>query len=184
VPVLFDALEAGHGGPDRFPEGGRFPSTQFVDLPLKQEAAHYLENGPSFLYRILPYRTAAAVDRLKILILPFIPLFLVVFKMAPPLYRWRIRSRIYRWYEDIRELDYLLLTEPTPVRAREALERMEILEKEITEVTVPLSYMDEFYSLRLHLELIERKLAGILGEARAERAALEIESSGRAGDAE
>ncbi|MEM8996536.1 MAG: C4-dicarboxylate ABC transporter substrate-binding protein, partial [Acidobacteriota bacterium] len=111
-----------------------------------------------------------AVDRLKILILPFIPLLLVMFKLAPPVYRWRIRSRIYRWYEDLRELDELLLTETTPEQAERALERMEVLEKEITEVTVPLSYMDEFYSLRLHVELIERKLADELADARRARA--------------
>ncbi|MEO1088841.1 MAG: C4-dicarboxylate ABC transporter substrate-binding protein, partial [Acidobacteriota bacterium] len=170
VPVLIDALESVHGGPDLFADAGSFPSERFVDVPLKSEAAHYLENGPSFLYRFLPYRTAAAVDRLKILILPFIPLLLVMFKLAPPVYRWRIRSRIYRWYEDLRELDEMLLTETTPEQAEQALERMEILEKEITEVTVPLSYMDEFYSLRLHVELIERKLADELADARRARA--------------
>ncbi|MEM1178296.1 MAG: TAXI family TRAP transporter solute-binding subunit [Acidobacteriota bacterium] len=169
VPMLIDALESVHGGSDLFTEAGSFPSSRHVDVPLKSEAAHYLENGPSFLYRFLPYRTAAAVDRMKILILPFIPLLLVMFKLAPPLYRWRIRSRIYRWYEDLRELDHLLLKEPTPEQARSALERMEVLEKEITEVTVPLSYMDEFYSLRLHVELIERKLDDILAGARLAR---------------
>lgn len=169
VPMLIETLEAVHGGPDLFTEEGTFPSARFVEFPLKSEAAHYLEHGPSFLYRILPHRTASAVDRLKILLLPFIPLLLVIFKMAPPLYRWRIRSRIYRWYEVLRKLDHLLISEPTPEAARRALETLEAVEKEITEVTVPLSYMDEFYNLRLHLELIERKLAEVLAAARASR---------------
>lgn len=169
VPALIEALGSVHGGHDLFNDAGTFPSARFVEFPLKSEAAHYLENGPSFLYRILPYRTAASADRLKILLVPFIPLLLVVFKMAPPLYRWRIRSRIYRWYENLRALDHLLLMEPTPEAARRALETLEGVEKEITEVSVPLSYMDEFYNLRLHLELIERKLAEILSVARASR---------------
>ncbi|MEM6795065.1 MAG: TAXI family TRAP transporter solute-binding subunit [Acidobacteriota bacterium] len=162
VPVLVEAMENVHGGPDLFSEAGRFPSHLLSQLPVKQEAAHYLENGPSFLYRILPYRTATTVDRLKILLLPFIPLLLVVFKMAPPVYRWRIRSRIYRWYEDLRELDSMLLASPSTPEVRRALHRLDDLEKEITEVTVPLSYMDEFYNLRMHVKLIDQKLLDLL----------------------
>lgn len=161
VPLLIEAAESVHGGDNLFQEAGYFPSKRHLELPLKKEASHYLEHGPSFLYRILPYRTATAVDRLKILLLPFIPLLLVAFKVAPPLYRWRIRSKIYRWYEDLRELDLLLLSEPDRSKLDEALATIDRLELEVTEVSVPLSYMDEFYNLRVHMELIEAKLRGL-----------------------
>ncbi|MCG8461883.1 MAG: TAXI family TRAP transporter solute-binding subunit, partial [Holophagales bacterium] len=68
VPVLVEAMSKAHGEGGIFEQAGFFPSAQLVDLPLKIEAAHYIENGPSFLYRILPYRSAAAVDRLAILL--------------------------------------------------------------------------------------------------------------------
>lgn len=158
VPLLIQAAERVHGEAGIFKDGGYFPSDKHLDLTLKKEAAHYLTNGPSFLYRILPYRTAASVDRLKILLLPFIPLLLIVFKMAPPLYRWRIRSKIYRWYEDLRELDLLLLSNPSTRELDRALAVVNRLALEVTEVSVPLSYMDEFYNLRVHIELIEKKL--------------------------
>ncbi len=159
VPLWIEALKDVHGGADFFSELGTFPSKRFLDLPLKSQAEHYLDRGPSFLYRLLPYRTATSVDRLKILLLPFIPLLLVVFKMAPPVYRWRIRSRIYRWYEDLRELDLLLAKEGTDVlQVKHGLATIKRLEQELTEVTVPLSYMDEFFSLRMHMELIQRQL--------------------------
>lgn len=159
VPLLLQAAESVHGDDRLFKDAGYFPTDRNLEFPLKTEAAHYLKNGPSFLFRILPYRTATAVDRLKILLLPFIPLLLIIFKMAPPLYRWRIRSSIYRWYEDLRELDHLLLSDPSAEQIDKALKIAERLELEVTEVSVPLSYMDEFYNLRVHIELIGRKLA-------------------------
>ncbi len=158
VPLLIQATQEVHDREALFKPAGYFPSDRHLDLPLKKEAAHYLEHGPSFLYRILPYRTAAVVDRLKILLLPFIPLLLIVFKMAPPLYRWRIRSKIYRWYEDLRALDLLLLRSPSATEVQQALAVVDRLEVEVTEVSVPLSYMDELYNLRIHMELVEKKL--------------------------
>ncbi len=158
VPLLIQATQEVHDREGLFKPAGYFPSDRHLDLKLKKEAALYLEHGPSFLYRILPYRTASVVDRLKILLLPFIPLLLVVFKMAPPLYRWRIRSKIYRWYEDLRELDLLLLSSPSKREIDEALAVVNRLELEVTEVSVPLSYMDELYNLRVHMELVEKKL--------------------------
>ncbi|MEM8933665.1 MAG: TAXI family TRAP transporter solute-binding subunit, partial [Acidobacteriota bacterium] len=158
IPLLIDAMSTVHGAGGLFETENEFPSTRYVDLPMNTEAAHYIENGPSFLHRILPYRTAVSVDRLKILLLPFIPILLIVFKLAPPLYRWRIRSKIYRWYNEVRRLDLLLLQGPTPDELEGAISTLERVEMEVTEVEVPLSYMDEFYNLRVHIELIEKKL--------------------------
>ncbi|MEM9597553.1 MAG: TAXI family TRAP transporter solute-binding subunit, partial [Acidobacteriota bacterium] len=165
VPLLVAAQEEVHRDGGLFEDAGTFPATRWSDLPLRKEAFHYIENGPSFLYRVLNYRTAAAVDRLKILLLPFIPLLLVVFKAAPPIYRWRIRSKIFRWYDDLRAIDRRVLDGPTPQEAAGDLEEVLQLEKEVTDVTVPLSYMDEFYDLRIHIELIKGKLTDLVGES-------------------
>ncbi|MEL7059170.1 MAG: TAXI family TRAP transporter solute-binding subunit [Acidobacteriota bacterium] len=162
VPLVIEAAQDVHGNGGFFDEPGTFPSSQWLGLPLGTEAEHYLERGPSFLFRVLPYRTAVSVDRLKIFLLPFIPLLLMLFKAAPPIYRWRIRSKIYRWYEDLRELDQFVASQPSPEEARAKLPTVERLEQEVTDVSVPLSYMDEFYNLRVHIDLIETKLEALL----------------------
>ncbi|MEM9554622.1 MAG: TAXI family TRAP transporter solute-binding subunit [Acidobacteriota bacterium] len=162
VPLLVETARDVHGDLGVFAERDTFPSAAWVDLPLKTEAEHYLENGPSFLFRVLPYRTAVSVDRLKIFLLPFIPLLIVVFKAAPPLYRWRIRSKIFRWYRDLRALDQFVLSGPRAEDAVDKLAEVRRLEQEVTEVSVPLSYMDAFYDLRVHIELIEKKLEEIV----------------------
>ena len=162
IPLLLGAMREVHGGGGLFEEPGRFPSTELVELPLDTEAKQYLLHGPSFLHRILPFRWAVLLDRMKILLLPFLTLLIPVFKIGPPLYRWRIRSKIYRWYDDLRLIDAILHETGEAMPDAELAEHMAVLrqlEKEVsTEVSVPLSYMDEYYRLRVHIELILAKL--------------------------
>ncbi|MEM7582412.1 MAG: TAXI family TRAP transporter solute-binding subunit [Acidobacteriota bacterium] len=158
VPLLLGAMQEVHGRQDLLHPSHRFPAVDFVDFPLKAEAEHHLINGPSFLHRYLSFRVATIVDRLKILLLPLITLLLPVFKTAPPIYRWRIRSRIYRWYEDLRWADEILHRPATAEEITAHREAVRQIEREVAQVTVPLSYMDEYYNLRVHLQLILSKL--------------------------
>jgi len=101
-------------------------------------------------------------------------LMLPLFKSALPVYRWRIRSKIYRWYGSVRNIDRRAdeLSELQTLTPRERLDmideeikRFKIIQKEINEqVSVPLPYMSEFYTLRLHLLLISNKLRELRSE--------------------
>ena len=71
-------------------------------------------------------------------------------KSLLPLYRWRIRSRIYRWYKELDQLEND--TKTMPIKKIIGLEN---LLKEINEQTdVPLAYMGELYALKLHIDTI------------------------------
>ncbi len=166
VPLLLGAMEEVHGGVGRFSAAGTFPSAHYVEYPLRAEARHYLENGPSFLQRYLGFRAATVIDRLKILLLPLITLLIPVIKAAPPIYRWRIRSKIYRWYEDLSWADEILHEQPTDEEIAVHLKAVRELEHEVAQVSVPLSYMDEYYSLRMHIQLILSKLERLADERR------------------
>ena len=93
-----------------------------------------------------------------------ITLLLPVFKVAPPIYRWRIRSKIYRWYKDLSWADEILHEQPTDEEITVHLEALRQLEQEVAQVEVPLSYMDEYYSLRMHVQLILAKLERLAEE--------------------
>jgi len=136
---------------------GQFPSINFVDIPLNDDARRYITNGPSLLFRWFPYRTAVLLDRLKILVLPFLVL-IPLFRVAPPLYNWRIRSRIYRWYAAVREIDAVIEQEDAR-EAEAAMKRLNEIEKDVASVSVPLSYTGELYQLRLHIGFIKENAA-------------------------
>ncbi len=183
IPLLLSVMAEVHGGVGRFSAAGTFPSARFVEYPLRAEARHYLENGPSFLQRYLGFRAATAIDRLKILLLPLITLMIPVFKAAPPIYRWRIRSKIYRWYEDLRWADEILHEQPTDEEIVGHAEALRQLEHEVARVSVPLSYMDEYYSLRVHVQLVLAKLERLAVERGIDVAgATSAENLGDAGE--
>ena len=54
------------------------------------------------------YDLASAIDRYVVLIIPFIAIMFPLLKTMGPLYRWRVRARVYRWYEHLRRIDKLI----------------------------------------------------------------------------
>jgi hypothetical protein len=144
----------------------QFPSASLTDLPMNEDASRYIRNGPSFLYRWLPYGTAVVLDRLKVLLLPLVALLLPLVRVAPPLYQWRVRSRVYRWYAAVRDIDMEI---SSPSADAEGLRRrLQALESDVASVSVPLAYTGEQYHLRLHIHLLREELERL--ERRDDRA--------------
>ena len=159
VDLLIEAAREVHGGGSLFAAPGVFPSPNNTELPLNREAKRHYEYGPPLLQRYLPFWAATLINRLKIMLLPLVGLLFPLFKIMPPLYRWRIRSRIYRWYARLREIDNAIartgLHADHLARLYAGLDR---IESEAKQVEVPLSYTDQLYNLRLHIKLIREKL--------------------------
>ena len=71
-----------------------------------------------------------------------------------PLYRWSIRSKIYKWYKQIQTID-LASFDAKEDELKTLLKTITQLRHEIkAETKVPLSYMGEYYDLIMHLELV------------------------------
>ncbi|HXV79496.1 MAG TPA: TAXI family TRAP transporter solute-binding subunit [Candidatus Binatia bacterium] len=167
VPALMHAVTRIHQEAGVLARPGQFPSVDLIELPLNTDARYYIKNGPSFLFRWLPYTAAVYLDRLKIMLVPFIALMIPLFRLAPQIYRWRIRHKIYRWYEEVREIDATLQDEPRSVQNEGVISRLKNLEHEVASVSVPLSYAGELYNLRLHIRLLADKIAAISTESTA-----------------
>ena len=157
--LLMQAAGQVHGGRSLFSTAGEFPTPLYSALPLSKEASRYYKSGPPFLQRYLPFWAATLLDRLKVMLLPFIALLIPLFKVMPPLYRWRVRSRIYRWYDELNRIDEALGSGFEQAQ----LDELDRIEAEIRKVHVPLSYSDELYNLRMHLVLIRESAERIKG---------------------
>ena len=156
IPALLDAVIRVHQAGGLLEEEGQFPSATFVDLPMNEDASRYIRNGPSFLYQWLPYGTAVVLDRLKVLLLPLVALLLPLVRIAPPLYQWRVRSRVYRWYAAVRDVDLAMASNAPDVASLRS--RLRALESDVASVSVPLAYTGEQYHLRLHIHLLQDEL--------------------------
>ncbi|MGE4220899.1 MAG: C4-dicarboxylate ABC transporter substrate-binding protein, partial [Alphaproteobacteria bacterium] len=146
-----------HKPADMFSARGTFPSTQFVEFDMSPQAERFYRSGPSFLQRYLPFWAAILVDRLWVMLIPLITLLIPLIRILPPVYRWRVRRRIYRMYRDLHLLEYAAESgKKTPEEIAAEVDR---LDHEIRDLNVPLSYSEEVYALRLHLNLVKQRAA-------------------------
>lgn len=164
IPALLKAVVRVHQAGGVLEHKTQFPSVDLVDLPLNEDAQRYITDGPSFLFRWLPYGTAVKLDRLKILVLPFLALLIPLFRLGPPVYQWRVRSKIYRWYAVVREIDTMMRQDTGAIDSKTLIKRLKELEREVASVSVPLSYTGELYHLRLHLGFLQERIEKLAGQ--------------------
>ncbi|MCH9813643.1 MAG: TAXI family TRAP transporter solute-binding subunit [Epsilonproteobacteria bacterium] len=135
-----------------------FPSTEYLELPLNPQAKQYLLHGDTILEKFFPYWIAANMDRLKIMLIPLLTLLIPLFKGFMPLYRWRIRSKIYKWYKQL-DLHDRRWEQYDKQTLHSGITEIEHLQQEIkADVDVPLAYMNEYYMLKTHVDFVLKKM--------------------------
>ncbi len=67
-----------------------------------------------------------------------------------------MRSRIFRWYRNLRQIEYELEDHERP--REELLASLDKLDTRVASITVPLAYADELYALRQHIDLVRARL--------------------------
>jgi TRAP-type uncharacterized transport system substrate-binding protein len=162
-PALSDLLIAAarevHGNPGLFKRRGEFPSAQEHDFRVSEDATRYYTSGKSFLYRTFPFSVASMIARVLAFVVPILLLLVPAFKVLPAIYRWRIESRIHRWYKVLLELERDAFA-PTgnPARREKLLRQLDIIEKSVSQTVVPAAFGDMFYGLRGHIVFVRNLL--------------------------
>ncbi|MBK8919039.1 MAG: TAXI family TRAP transporter solute-binding subunit [Azonexus sp.] len=163
--LLLQAASEVHGKAGFFQDAGEFPAYKDPMLPLSPEAARYYKSGPPFLQRYLPFWLAVLADRLIVMLVPIIALLIPLLKVAPAIYSWRIRSKIFRCYGELKFLEDDLKEHFDADRLPEYRTRLDALDEEASRLRVPLAFTDLVYTLRGHVNLV-RKTLDKLGPAR------------------
>ena len=158
VDLLIGAAMEVHGAPGLFQDLNEFPSQKYLDFPLHKEAQRFFRSGPAFLKKYLPFWAAVFVDRVKVMLLPLFTLLLPLGRLFPPGLRWKMRSRIYRWYRNLEEIDFHGHQSASAEEIHSCILELEKMDSEVMHVSVPLSYAGELYSLRIHIAHIQESL--------------------------
>ncbi|MEO0882103.1 MAG: TAXI family TRAP transporter solute-binding subunit [Pseudomonadota bacterium] len=165
--ILLDSANAIHSEGSLLIPAGTFPDGKLTDLPLSREAFRWFERGPSALRRWFSFGTANFLERAWVLAIPLITLMIPMARVAPPIYRWRVRRRIYIWYSDIRELETKGRAATTDAERQSVVAKLNRLQEDVGKVDVPLSYTDDLYRLRNHIEFVE----SLIGKLKLENSA-------------
>jgi len=136
-----------------------FPSPRYITYPLEPAAQRFFDRGPPFLQRYLPFWAANLIDRLKIMILPLLTLLYPLFKLLPPAYDWRMRSKVNRWYKELQALDDRV--RDGSVSHEDATLELDRIERSVERVSVPAAFAASAYTLRLHIDFLRRRVDGV-----------------------
>ncbi len=158
--LILQAAQEIHSGPSLFTQPQAFPSPQNLVYPISDVADRFYKKGPPFLMRYLPFWAAVLIDRMIVFLLPLVAVMFPLFKLMPPLYRWRVRSRIYRWYDELQETDSAISLDNnlSAKQIQQLHKQLDRIDNEVEKVKTPLSYADQLYQLLLHTDLVRKKL--------------------------
>ncbi|WP_096699695.1 TAXI family TRAP transporter solute-binding subunit [Polaromonas sp. AER18D-145] len=144
-----------HGSAGWFKRAREYPNVKNNERPVAKEAERSIQAGAPLLQRYLPFWVANLVERMWLVMGIIIAVLLPLSRIVPPLYEFRVRSRIFRWYGQLRNIE--MRAEETG-GTQELLEELNQLESRAEKISVPLSYADELYALRNNIQLVRLKL--------------------------
>ena len=143
-----------HGSAGWFKRAREYPNIENNELPIAKEAERAIKAGAPMLQRYLNFWVANLVERMWLVMGIIIAILLPLSRIVPPLYAFRVRSRIFRWYGQLRNIENRIDFEDN----RALLQELNQLETRAEKIAVPLSYTDELYALRNNIHLVRKKL--------------------------
>lgn len=158
IDLLMQALGETHGGAGVFQKPGEFPRAASADFPLSPEAQRYYKSGKPWLQRYLPFWAATLVDRMVVMLIPLFAVMIPLMKIAPGLYNWRIKSRIYRRYGELKFIEAELEAEPGKLTREEWHRRVDAIEQDVNHLAMPLAFTDMLYTLRVHIGVVRKAI--------------------------
>ena len=168
VDLFVQAASEIHGGAGWFNKQGEFPTAHYTEIPVARDAEKFYKNGPPVLQRYMPFWLGNFFERMWVVIVALGALILPLSRIVPPLYVWKVRSRIYRWYGKLRAVEQAIEDVPPQKRAgiyQTQLERLNEIEDKVNQISIPLSFAEELYRLRSHIDLVRNRVLYLMRTA-------------------
>jgi hypothetical protein len=157
--LLLEAAREVHGRAGLYKKSGEFPAAIAQDFPISTDASRYYASGRGFFYRAFPFWVASLIERILAIIVPMTIILVPGIKIVPAVFRWRVESRIYRWYADLQRIERDAQQEPLDAaRCDELLGELALVEATVTRLSVPPAYGDVLYHLRGHIAVVRKGL--------------------------
>ena len=158
VTLLLKAATEVHGNASLLQREGEFPADRDTELTLSSDALRYYKSGPPFLQKYLPFWLATWIDRTVFILLPILAILIPITRLAPAVYSWRVRSKVYHWYGELKYLEGQLRERPAVDKLPAYLDRLDWIEDQVNRIRLPLAFSNHVYFLREHIELVRNAI--------------------------
>ena len=154
--IFAQASQNIHSSAGWFNRARDFPNTKSSELPVASEGVRAINEPTPWLQRYLPFWLANLIERMGLVLGVTLAFLLPLSRIVPPLYQFRVRSRVFRWYGRLRNIEHEM--EQGGADHAQLREELDQLARRVEGVSVPLSYADELYALRSHIQGVRSRL--------------------------
>jgi hypothetical protein len=158
VQLLLQTMVEVHGGVGIFQHSGEFPKATDVEFPVANAAVEYYKNGPSFMQRHLPLWLSVHAQRTIAVLVAAIAIGFPLFRILPLIYNWLARRRLVYWYGQLKALEASFDATPDVENLTEKEAAVERIEEAVSHIRIPLTFSDQLYNLRGHIDIVRRKI--------------------------
>src|SRR5262249_58203343 len=115
--------------------------------------------GPSYMQRHVPLWLSVHVQRAIAVLVTAIAIGYPLFRLMPVAYTWFNRRRLFYWYAQLKALEASFDSDPTDKQLTRKQAEIERIEDAVSHINFLLSFSDQVYNLRSHIEIVRHKIA-------------------------
>jgi TRAP-type uncharacterized transport system substrate-binding protein len=164
--LMMEASSAIVGNENFFGEAREFPSVKDSTITLSPIAQRYFEKGPPLLSYFVPFWLAEFIQRMGLLLLPFLAFAYPIVKSIPEFLQKRTRKKISRFYETLRRIEMEVRIDPSIAVLDSRVKALESMEMELLSLKINKALVPDFYALRSDIQFV-REILCRLSEAQA-----------------
>jgi TRAP-type uncharacterized transport system substrate-binding protein len=136
---------------------GEFPISKPSWYPLSHEAERFYRQGPSVKNQAVPFWLVNFFERMWMALISILAIMATLSRILPSLYTFQIRSGIFRWYADLRQIESALTLGKVPLAVLR--QNLDEIESQVSKMTVPLARAHDLYALRSHIALVGQRIS-------------------------
>ena len=160
VQLLLQTMVEVHGGLNIFQRSGEFPNSIDPEYPVALAATDFYKTGPSLMQRHVPLWLSVHAQRAIAVLVTGIAIGLPLFRFTPVIYQWFMRRRLTYWYGKLKALESSFDGNPSGEHLpQKQIEQLERIEDAVSHIRLPLTFTDQLYNLRSHIDIVRRKIA-------------------------
>jgi hypothetical protein len=167
VQLLLQTMVEAHGGANIFQRVGEFPNAADPEYPVAIAASDFYKSGPSLTQRYLPLWLSVHAQRAIAVLVAGLAIGLPTFRFLPVFYQWVMRRRLIYWYAKLKALEASFDANANAISLPETKIEVERIEDAVSHIQFPLTFTDQLYNLRSHIDIVRRKIASRREYARA-----------------
>jgi hypothetical protein len=107
----------------------------------------------------LPLWLSVHAQRAIAVLLTAIALGLPMFRVLPVACNWITRRRLFYWYAQLKALEATFDAGPMDQHLVQKQAEIERIEEAVSHIRFPLTFSDQLYNLRTHIDVVRRKIA-------------------------